>query len=305
MHGRHRLRVPSVSGDGPTMNDFRQNRFPYSPAVAPVGGPVLFNEQFLAGSGGSWISPGSVAHAGTQLPPAAYARWDPSAQMPPGGSSFVDINRGAFAVQSAVPPAMEFCWTGFTTRTAPPWSVESEAFSLQLFSRVGVVNEFQPFLSTETGFAGVIVSLANLAGIVDGPFISLGMRSSSDGPLVTFSKWSDHLTFVEMASAPVTAPSVFVRAIIEVDPEDGIEVAYPEWSADGFGWKLFGNPLLLEGENERLTIGFGSTGYTDDASVFETMAAYVGPTQLLGPYPQGDETIFGLRMATQGGRNWP
>ena len=74
---------------------------------------------------------------------------------------------------------------------------------------------------------------------------------------------------------------------------------------DGFGWQLFAADLQLDGESTRLTVGFGSTGFTDGGANNFPIAAYIDSLQILGPYPEGDDARFALRMATQGGRNWP
>jgi hypothetical protein len=289
------------------MSDYRQNRFPFDVSVAPAGGePVLFDERFQVGQGGNWAAvPGVTATLpGTQFPPSRYGRFDPSAQMPPGGSSYVDVTRRGLALQSLVPPLAEYCWTGYGMRTGL-WSVDDDAFTLQLFSRVGLAQEFVANHTTPSGYAGAIVSLSTIFAGGDGPFISLGMGHSADGPVVQISKWSDHATLVEVESMEARAPSVFVRALINVDPEDGLTVRYPEFSFDGWGWRLFSEgELVLSNENEGIAVGWGSTGFTDGEGG-ETMSAFAGPTQLFGPYPDTDDARFALRMATQGGCNWP
>lgn len=289
---------------------FRQNRFPFSAAVAPVPGvePMLFNEQCDAGEGGNWaIVPGiSAPFVGTQLAPAGYAVWDPGAAAPPGGSSFIDTSRGALVTGAGVPP-VEYQWTGLTRRTVPDWAPDADAFLLQWFTRVGLVNQFSaPPLAAGAGYGGTIISLEDLAGAVDGAFISLGIHEGENGPEAQVSKWSGYETLVQSYTAPVASPSVFLRALIEVDAEDGLTVQFPEWSVDGWAWQLFGGDLLLERQgNTRLTVGFGATGYTDGAAFNQSITSVVDSLQLFGPYADNSNSEFRLRVLTPGGRNWP
>jgi hypothetical protein len=104
-------------------------------------------------------------------------------------------------------------------------------------------------------------------------------------------------------ASPVNS-SYFLRAILEVDPEDGIALQKAEWSIDGFAWELFGDELMIEAENTRLSIGFGSTGYRLEPQNIG-MQAVADSCQLFGPYEQNAIELYRLRSLTQGGRNWP
>ncbi len=295
------------------MNDFRQNRFPFSGAVAPVPGaePMLFNEQCNEGVGNWSLFPGFFAStAGAQNVPAGYIAWDPRAVISPGAfPSLIDVSRGAWINQPVAPaPAsgLTYAWLGNVARTTPAWEPDADAFYLQVFTRVGML--LQPVenpIAAPAGYGGIIISLAELGGLTDGPFIALGIREGEEGLEASFSKWSDSATLVDTYDKPTPAGSVFLRAVLAVDPEDGVTVQYPEWSIDGFGWQLIGPELLLEEPgNTHLTLGFAGTSYNDGIEP-RSNATVVDSLQVFGPYVDDAQSLYRMRLLTQGGRNWP
>jgi hypothetical protein len=294
------------------MTKYEQNRYPFNAGVAPLPGdePMVFNEQCTQGEGAWNLSPGFfTAMPGMQNVPARYSRWDPQVLVPETiFPSAIDCRRGAWINQppAPAPAGPTYSWFGYAQRLATEWAEDADSFQLQLFTRVGLgLQPVEAPFAAPGGYGGVIVSLESLESGADGPFIALGAREGENGLEASISKWSDSATLVDTYNVPAPAGSVFLRALLLVDPEDGCSVQYPEWSVDGFGWQLLAPELLLElPGNVSLTLGIAGTSYNDGIQP-RTCVTFVDSLQVFGPYLDDAQLAYALRLKTQGGINWP
>jgi hypothetical protein len=292
------------------MNDFRQNRFPFSAAVAPVPGsePVMFNEQCDQGTGRYSFVPGFLpVIPGFQNPPEGYLDWDPQALAAGSFPNIIETVRGAWLLQPPPQPVglVPYGWSGKTRPLTQQWEADGDVFMLQVFTRVGMLAQPSEFpIAEAAGYAGIIMSLTELGPFNDGPFIHLGVREGENGQEACFSKWSDSLTLVSTYVRPVPAGGVFLRVLLAVDPTSEIQFISPEWSLDGWGWELIGPELLLElAGSTGFTVGFAGTSWVD-AGGSRPLTVAVDSLQVLGPYYEINAQSL-LRLKTQGGRNWP
>lgn len=285
-----------------------QNQFPFNlGTLNPPPGTLLF-EPWQTGNGQGWaVAPGlTPVLPGTQFPASVWRKWDVSATWPPGTSlDFVDVQRQALVLQ-ALPPAVEGeAHMAGLTRLIGAWGLEAAQFYLQVLTRFGS-NQMQEAV-LDNGRAGMLFAIDDLAGTTDGPFMLLGVRERSGGLEACASKWTDHETIGdEYSSGALTSSEVYVRALLLVDPEDGVALRKAEWST-GFGWRsLFGSgdELLLDGENTALCVGSVCHSYREGASA-PSISFVQGPMVVGPPMPGTAQTQFELVALSQGGRNWP